>query len=42
VEAASWIAEEKRARLRDDPEGETFARLAFQLCMQQTQDTDDH
>jgi hypothetical protein len=36
VEAASWIAEEKRARLRDDPTEEAFARLAFQLCMQQT------
>jgi hypothetical protein len=35
VEAAGWIAEEKRARLREDPEGEAFARLAFQLCMQQ-------
>jgi hypothetical protein len=42
VEAASWIAEEKWARLREDPTGEAFARLAFQLCMQQTQDTDDH
>ena len=41
VEAASWIAEEKRARLREDPTGEAFARLAFQLCMQQTQETDD-
>ena len=29
VEAASWIAEEKRARLRDDPTEEAFARLAF-------------
>ena len=42
VEAASWIAEEKRARLRDDTEAEAFARLAFQLCMQQTQDSDAH
>src|SRR5215212_1735652 len=42
VEAASWITEEKRARLRDDPTEETFARLAFQLCMQQTQETDAH
>jgi hypothetical protein len=42
VEAASWIAEEKRARLRDDPTAEAFARLAFQLCMQQTQETDAH
>lgn len=41
VEAAGWIAEEKRARLREDPTGEAFARLAFQLCMQQTQETDD-
>jgi len=42
VDPASWIAEEKRARLRDDPTEEAFARLAFQLCMQQTQETDDH
>jgi hypothetical protein len=41
VEAAGWIAEEKRARLREDRTGEAFARLAFQLCMQQTQETDD-
>jgi hypothetical protein len=41
VEAASWIAEEKRARLREDPTEEAFARLAFQLCMQRTQETDD-
>jgi hypothetical protein len=40
VEAAGWIAEEKRARLREDPEGEAFARLAFQLCMQQAAETD--
>jgi hypothetical protein len=40
VEAASWIAEEKRVRLRNDPTQEAFARLAFQLCMQQTQETD--
>ena len=40
VEAASWIAEEKRARLRDEPTEEAFARLAFQLCLQQTQETD--
>ena len=32
VEAASWIAEEKRARLRDDPTVEAFARLAFQAA----------
>jgi hypothetical protein len=42
VEAASWIAEERRARLREDPTEEAFARLAFQLCMQQTQETDAH
>ena len=42
VEAASWIAEETRARLREAPTEEAFARLAFQLCMQQTQETDDH
>jgi hypothetical protein len=42
VEAAGWIAEEKRARLRDDPTEKAFARLAFQLCMQQTQETDAH
>jgi hypothetical protein len=40
VEAASWIAEEKRARVRDEPTEEAFARLAFQLCLQQTQETD--
>ncbi len=40
VEAASWIAEEMRARLREDPTEEAFSRLAFQLCMQQTQETD--
>jgi hypothetical protein len=38
VEAASWIA----ARLREEPTDEAFARLAFQLCMQQTQETDAH
>jgi hypothetical protein len=42
VEAADWIAEEKRARLRGDAAKEAFARLAFQLCMQQTQETDAH
>jgi hypothetical protein len=42
VEAAGWISEEKKARLRDDPTGEAFARLAFQLCMQQTQTTEAH
>lgn len=42
VEAAGWIAEEKKARLRDDPTGEAFARLAFQLCMQQTQTTEPY
>jgi len=36
VEAASWIAEEKRARLREAPTEEAFARLAFQLCMHNT------
>ena len=40
VEAASWIAEEKRARLREEAEEEAFARLAFQLCMQQAAETD--
>jgi hypothetical protein len=40
VEAASWIAEEKRARLCEDPTEEAFARLAFQLCMQQAEVTD--
>ena len=38
IEAASWIAEEKRARLRGDPTGEAFARLAFKLCTQRTED----
>jgi hypothetical protein len=42
VEAAGWIAEEKRARLRDDPTEEAFARLAFQLCMQQAAESDAH
>ena len=42
VEAAGWIAEEKRARFRDDPTEEAFARLAFQLCMQHTQETEPH
>jgi hypothetical protein len=42
VEAAGWIAEEKKARLRDDPTGEAFARLAFQLCMQHTQKTEPY
>ncbi len=41
VEAAGWIAEEKRARLRGEATEEAFARLAFQLCMQHTQETDD-
>jgi hypothetical protein len=40
VEAAGWIAEEKRARLRGDATEEVFARLAFQLCMQQAAETD--
>ena len=40
VEAASWISEENRARLREDHEGEAFARLAFQLCMQQAAELD--
>jgi hypothetical protein len=42
VEAAGWIAKEKKARLRDDATGEAFARLAFQLCMQQTQKTEPY
>jgi hypothetical protein len=42
VEAAGWIAEENRARLHGDVTKETFARLAFQLCMQQAQETDAH
>jgi len=29
IEAAFWIAEEKRARLRGNPTEEAFARLAF-------------
>jgi hypothetical protein len=40
IEAAFWIAEEKRASLRGNPTEETFARLAFQHCMQQTEDLD--
>jgi hypothetical protein len=42
IEAAFWIAEEKRARLRGSPTEEAFARLAFQHCMQQTEDLDSH
>jgi len=38
IEAAFWIAEERRARLRGTPTEEAFARLAFQHCMQQTQE----
>jgi hypothetical protein len=38
TEAASWIAEERRARLRGDSTGEAFARLAFKLCSQRTED----
>jgi hypothetical protein len=40
VEAAGWIAEEKWARPRGDATEEIFARLAFQLCMQQIAETD--
>ena len=40
VEAAGWIAEEKGARLHGDATEEIFARLAFQLCMQQIAETD--
>lgn len=38
IEAAFWIAEEKRARLRGNFTEEAFARLAFQHCMRQTDD----
>lgn len=38
IEAAFWVAEERRARRRGNPTEEAFARLAFQHCMQQTQD----
>ena len=38
IEAAFWIAEERRARLRGKLTDEAFARLAFQHCMQQTND----
>ena len=38
IEAAFWIVEERRARLRGEPTEEAFARLAFQHCMQQTDD----
>jgi hypothetical protein len=38
IEAASWIAEERRARLSGDPTEEAFARLAFELCVRRTQD----
>ena len=37
IEAASWITEEKRARLRGDPTEEAFACLAFELCVRRTQ-----
>jgi len=37
TEAAFWIAEEKRARLRGDSTEEAFARLAFELCMRRTE-----
>jgi hypothetical protein len=40
IEAASWIAEERRARLRGDPTEEAFARLAFKLCSQRTEDVE--
>ncbi len=40
IEAAFWIAEKKRARLRGNPTKEAFARLAFQHRMQQTEDLD--
>jgi hypothetical protein len=40
IEAAFWIAEEKRARLRGKPTEEVFARLAFKLCVQRTEDLD--
>jgi hypothetical protein len=40
IEGAFWIAEENRARLRGNPTEEGFARLAFQHCMQQTEDLD--
>jgi hypothetical protein len=40
IEAAFWIAEENGARLRADPAEGAFARLAFQHCMQQSQDLD--
>ena len=36
------LPKKKRARLRGDATEEAFARLAFQLCMQQTQETDAH
>ncbi|CAA9447098.1 MAG: hypothetical protein AVDCRST_MAG01-01-4198 [uncultured Rubrobacteraceae bacterium] len=38
IEAASWIAEERRSRLRSDLTEEAFARLAFELCVRRTQD----
>ena len=40
IEAAFWIAEEKRARLSGNLTEEAFARLAFQHCMQQTEHLD--
>jgi hypothetical protein len=40
IEAAFWIAEKKRARLRGNPTEEAFARLAFEHRMQQTEDLD--
>lgn len=38
IEGAFWIAEEKRARLGANPTEEAFARLAFELCVQRTQE----
>jgi hypothetical protein len=40
IEAAFWIAGEKRARLRGNAADEAFVRLAFQHCLQQTEDLD--
>ena len=37
TEAAFWVAQEKRARLRGDSTEEVFARLAFDLCMRRTE-----
>ena len=40
-EARYWVGEKRRS-VYGSTRKEAFARLAFRLCMQQTQETDDH